>query len=355
MPGIPIPFKLPVATGGGRLRILGVESTSHTIGIGVVEYFDGSVEVLANVNSQYKPEKGGLHPREASLHHVKAAPQLLREALGKAGVSVRELNAIAVSIGPGIGPCLRVGVTLARFLSKYYGIPFVPVNHAVAHIEIGKLYSGFNDPVIVYVSGGNTMVVVQKDKRFRVMGETLDIPLGNLFDTFAREIGIAPPYVTEGRHAVDICADWNPDFQPLPYTVKGSDLSFSGLLTAALRLAREARGDKGILGRICNSLRETAFNMLIEVSERVLALTGKKQLLLVGGVASNRVLRGKMETLTSMYGVKYYGTPPDVAGDNGAMIAYTGLLLYLHNMVSEPSETRIRQRYRIDEELYPWL
>jgi len=350
-----VPVTLPATPDRREVIVLGIESTSHTLGVGVVKLVDHSVEILANKSSQYKPEKGGIHPREASQHHIKAAPGILREALREAGVTVRDINAVATSIGPGLGPCLRVGVTLARFLSSYYGIPLVPVNHAVAHIEIGKLYSGFNDPLIVYVSGGNTMVMTQRDGQYRVVGETLDIPLGNLLDTFAREVGIAPPYVVHGKHAVDICAEWNPDFQPLPYTVKGNDLSFSGLLTAALKLARKAGGNKLELGKICNSLRETAFNMLIEVTERSLALTNKKQLLLVGGVASNEVLRGKMETISGMYGVKYYGTPPEVAGDNGVMIAYTGLLLYMYGRISKPEETYVRQRYRVDEEKYPWL
>ncbi|MEL9909100.1 MAG: KEOPS complex N(6)-L-threonylcarbamoyladenine synthase Kae1 [Desulfurococcus sp.] len=355
MQKIPVPVKLPESVEGKEVTVLGIESTSHTLGAGVLRFSRGSVEILANISSQYKPEKGGIHPREASQHHMKNAPTVLREALRKAGVSMRDIDTVAAAVGPGIGPCLRVGVTIARFLSKYFNIPLTPVNHAVAHIEIGKLFSGFNDPVIVYVSGGNTMVLVQKNSQYRVMGETLDIPLGNLFDTFTREIGIAPPYVVDGKHAIDVCAEWSQEFQPLPYTIKGNDLSFSGLLTAALKLAREANGGKESLGRICNSLRETAFNMLIEVSERVLALTNKKQLLLVGGVASNKVLRWKMETLTSIYNVKYYGTPPDVAGDNGVMIAYTGLLLYLYGRISKPEETYVKQRYRIDEETYPWL
>ena len=113
------------------------------------------------------------------------------------------------------------------------------------------------------------MILVGREKSYRVYGETLDIPLGNLFDTFTREIGIAPPYVSGGKHALDLCSEWGSEFIPLPYVVKGNDLSFSGLLTAALQLARrEGRADKKRLGDICLSLRETAFNMLVEVVER---------------------------------------------------------------------------------------
>lgn len=334
--------------------ILGIESTSHTFGVGVVEYSNNSVKFLANISSQYKPQSGGIHPRESFLHHVNNAPRVLQKALETAKINPSEIDAVAVSVGPGLGPCLRVGASLARFIASYYGKPVAPVNHAVAHIEIGKLVSGFKDPVIVYVSGGNTMILVQKNKKYRVIGETLDIPLGNLLDTFAREIGIAPPYVVEGKHAVDICAEWSSEYVPLPYTVKGCDLSFSGLLTATLRLIGNNK-DRENLGKICRSLRETAFNMLVEVTERTLMLTSKKSILLVGGVASNKELRWKFEVVAEHYGAEFYGTPPEVAGDNGLMIAYTGLLHFLHGKLVEPSRVFTRQRYRLDEEEYPWL
>jgi N6-L-threonylcarbamoyladenine synthase len=338
-----------------RVVVLGIESTSHTFGVGVLEFKSGRVRVLANKSSHYKPEKGGIHPSEAAQHHVNAAHSVIKSALEEAGLTLRGVDVVAVAVGPGLGPCLRVGATVARFLSAYWNKPLVPVNHAVAHIEIGKLAGGMRDPLVVYVSGGNTLIAVQKDKRYRVLGETLDIPLGNLLDTFTREIGIAPPYVVNGKHAIDICAEWSSEFTPLPYTVKGADLSFSGLLTAALRIAREAGSSRSRLGRVCNSLRETAFNMLLEVVERSLMLTGKREVLLVGGVASNTILREKFEALAGFYGVKYYGTPPEIAGDNGLMIAYTGLLQYLYGRLVEPENLVVRQRFRLDEETYPWL
>lgn len=350
-------FEIPVLAPStkGSLVVFGVESTSHTLGVGIIEFQNNNVCVLANVSSQYKPERGGIHPSEASQHHVNISHEVVKRALSEAGISISDIDVVAVAVGPGLGPCLRVGATLARFISAYWGKPLVPVNHAVAHIEIGKLVGNMRDPLIVYVSGGNTLIAVQKDKRYRVLGETLDIPLGNLLDTFTREIGIAPPYIVGGKHAIDICAEWSSEFTPLPYTVKGSDLSFSGLLTAALRIVREAGGDKTKLGRVCNSLRETAFNMLIEVVERSLMLTGKREILLVGGVASNTVLREKFETIARFYGVRYYGTPPEIAGDNGLMIAYTGLLQYLYGRIVKPEELVVKQRLRLDEEVYPWL
>jgi N6-L-threonylcarbamoyladenine synthase len=351
---LPLTYKVPYNIPLDRELIsLGFESTSHTFGVGVVRLRQGFVEVLANVNSQYKPLKGGLHPREAALHHMEKAYPLLKQALREAGVGLGDVSLVSYSMGPGLGPCLRVSASVARFIASYYGKPLVPVNHAVAHIEVGRLFSGLEDPLVIYVSGGNTMIVAARDSGYRVLGETLDIPLGNLLDTFAREVGIAPPYVVDGKHAVDICAEWSREFIPLPYTVKGSDLSFSGLLTAALQKARGV-GREG-LGAVCNSLRETAFNMLVEVAERSLLLTGKKSLLLVGGVASNTVLKWKLEKLAEAHGIPYYGTPPEVAGDNGLMISYTGLLTYLYGVSVEPEKAVVKQRLRLDEGDYPWL
>jgi len=337
--------------------VLGIESTSHTFGVGIVEYDEKSSEIriLANVNSQYVPIKGGIHPREAALHHARVAPDILKEALRQANTTLKEVAAIAVALGPGLGPCLRVGATLARFLASYYGKPLVPVNHAVAHIEIGRFYNKFTDPVVLYVSGGNTLIAIPKKGRYRIFGETLDIPLGNLFDTFTREIGLAPPYIVNGRHAIDLCAEWGEQFIPLPYTVKGSDLSFSGLLTAALSLARKSMGDRKKLGDVCLSLREIAFNMVVEVTERALILADKKEVLLVGGVAVNPLLKEKMMIMTNMHNARLGYTPPQFAGDNGAMIAYTGLLLHMHGVAIEPEEAFVKQRWRLDEVYLPWL
>lgn len=337
-----------------KIIVLGIESTSHTFGIGIAAIIDGEPKILVNEYSRYTPEKGGIHPREASQHHMAKAPMVLRNALKKLDIKIKDIDAVAIALGPGLGPCLRVGASIARFISSYYGKPLIPVNHAVAHIEIGKLVNKLSDPLVIYVSGGNTLISIQRRRRYRVLGETLDIPLGNLLDTFAREIGLAPPYVIRGKHQVDICAEWGEDFIDLPYTVKGNDLSFSGLLTAALKKARYAR-NKVELGNICLSFRETAFNMLVEVSERGLALTRKKEVLLTGGVAANEYLNSKLDKMAKLHGAQFYTVPHEFAGDNGAMIAWTGLLLYLHGVTIDPLKAFVRQRWRLDEVDLPWI
>jgi N6-L-threonylcarbamoyladenine synthase len=245
--------------------VLGIESTAHTFGVGVAT----PSRVLASADYSYQPKSGGIHPREAAEHHSRVAGRALAEALREAGVSIEDVDAVAVALGPGMGPCLRVGATLARYLAVRYAKPLVPVNHAVAHVEIARFTTGFEDPLVVYIAGGNTIITTFVEGRYRVFGETLDIPLGNCLDTFAREVGLGFP----GTPKVEELAAKGSKLLELPYVVKGQDLQFSGLLTKALRLVRE--GER--LEDVCYSLVETAYSMLVEVAERLHGRAGVRE------------------------------------------------------------------------------
>lgn len=331
-----------------KFLVLGVESTAHTFSLGLV---DSSGRILSMASREYTPKTGGIHPREAAQHHAKCASLVVREVLEASKVKPLEIDVIAYSAGPGLGPCLRTGATIARALASYLEKPIVPVNHCIAHIEMGKLLTGASDPLVVYVSGGNTIVSAYAGGRYRVFGETLDIALGNCLDVFAREVGIAPPYVKGGLHIVDYYAEKGSEIVDLPYIVKGQDMSFSGLLTAALRAYSE--GVK--LEDLCLSLRETAYNTVVEVAERALSHTGKREILLTGGVAKSPILKGKFERVAEERRVKLYVTPSRYAGDNGAMIAWTGVLLYKHGYTVDIENSVINQRWRLDEVEVPWM
>ncbi len=327
--------------------ILGIESTAHTFGVGLVS--DDPVRILANVRHTYVPPQGGMKPGELAKHHAEVAPQVIRDALEKANVRIEDVDAIAVALGPGIGPALRVGAVIARALALKYSKPIIPVNHGIAHIEIGIFTTKSIDPLVLYLSGGNTVIATYFDRRYRVFGETLDIALGNMMDAFVREIGLAPPYVKNGVHMIDICAQGAKKLLDLPYVVKGQDMSFSGLLTAALRMK-----DKVDIHDLCYSVREYAFAMLLEATERALALTGKREVLVVGGVAASVSLREKLEALGRERGVEIKIVPPEYSGDNGAMIAYTGLLAYKSGVKVSPEKAVVRPRWRVDQVEIGW-
>ena len=326
------------------LVCLGIESTADNLGIGIATS-DGSI--IANQISTHVPEEGGIHPREAARHHAEQMGSTISKALEKAGVGARDIDLIAFSQGPGLGPCLRTGATAARALSAYLKTPLVGVNHCVAHIEIGRHLTGLEDPLTLYVSGGNTIVAGFEAGRYRVYGETIDIAVGNCLDTFAREAGLPYP----GGPAVEKQAMGGEKLIDLPYVVKGMDLSFSGLLTAVVH---EFRAGRNRLEDICYSLQEVTYSMLGEVTERALAHTGKKELLLTGGVAANKRLRSIIGSIAEEHCAKAKYVPVGYATDNGAMIAWTGIISYLNGVRTPIESSHIDSRWRLDTVEIPW-
>ena len=328
---------------------LGIESTADDFSVGVAT-FDG--EILANIMDAYVPLEGGIHPREAARHHAEVSSKVLARAFERAGINPKDLALIAFAQGPGIGPCLRTGATVSRALASYLSIPLVGVNHCVAHVEIGKLKTNTSDPISLYVSGGNTLVAAFDSGRYRIFGETLDIALGNCLDVFAREAGLRQmPGVPFGA-LIERLASKGKNLIFLPYIVKGMDISLSGLLTAAVTLLRK-REHK--IEDLCYSLQETAFSMVTEVTERALAHTEKKEVLLTGGVASNKRLQSMMRTIAEYHDAKFDVVPSEFAIDNGAMIAWTGVLAYTHGIVTPIEESFVKLRWRLEEVEIPWM
>ncbi len=329
--------------------VLGIESSADDFSVGI-STFDG--KTLANVIDAYVPEEGGIHPREAARHHAEVAARVLDSALIESGMKPQGLSVISFSQGPGLGPCLRTGATVARALSSYLKIPLVGVNHCVAHIEIGKLKTGTENPLTLYVSGGNTIVAAYEAGRYRVFGETMDIALGNCLDVFAREAGLHQKPGLPFGAVVERLAQNGKRLVKLPYTVKGMDVSLSGLLTAAVAVLKKGECK---VEDLCYSLQETAFSMVTEVTERALAHTGKKEVLLTGGVAANKRLQGMIKTVAEEHDARYDVVPTEFAIDNGAMIAWTGVLAYKHGLVTEIERSQVRLRWRLEEVEIPWM
>ena len=328
---------------------LGIESSADDFGVGISNF---SGHILANVVDAYLPTEGGIHPREAARHHATVASKVLEKALKESGLRARDLTIIAFSQGPGLGPALRTGATVARALASYLKIPLVGVNHCVAHIEIGKLTTGTKNPLTLYVSGGNTLVAAFDDGKYRTFGETLDIALGNCLDVFAREAGLHAGQGSPLGALVEEMAKSGTQLIQLPYTVKGMDVSFSGLLTATLALLKK---EQYRLEDLCYSLQETAFSMVTEVTERGLAHTGKQEVLLTGGVASNRRLQSMIKSVAREHNARFDIVPGRFAVDNGAMIAWTGILAYTHGTANRIEESRVKLKWRLEEVEIPWM
>jgi universal protein Kae1 len=328
---------------------LGIESSADDFGVGIATF---SGEILANKSDSYIPAEGGIHPREAARHHADVADKVLSQALEAAGVKPKDLCVIAFAQGPGLGPCLRTGATVARALSSYLEVPLVGVNHSVAHIEVGKLKTGAHDPVTLYASGGNTMVTAYESGRYCVFGETLDIALGNCLDVFAREAGLKSKKGLPLGAAVERLASEGKKLVSLPYVVKGMDISLSGLLTAATTLLQ--KGDFK-LEDLCFSLQEHAFAMVTEVTERALAHTEKKEVLLTGGVAANKRLQSMLAIIAQEHDAVFNVVPLEFATDNGAMIAWTGTLVFKYGLVTALEASSVKLRWRVDKVDVPWI
>lgn len=318
---------------------LGIESTAHTFSCAVLEKNGKKGKILSDVRKIYHPPDGeGIHPREASRHHIENSSAVLSESLTDAGIKIQDLDIISYAAGPGLGPCLRVGAVVARSLASYYKIPIYPVNHAIGHIELGKLLTGAQNPLVLLVSGGHTMLLAFLNKQWRVFGETLDITLGQLLDQFGRSIGFASPC---GKIIEDLAIS-STNYVTLPYSVKGNDVSFSGLLSATKSIAAQSKSDA------CFSLQETAFAMISEAVERALSFTRKKELMIVGGVAANKRLSEMLQDVCKRHNAKFFVVPLKFAGDCGSQISWTGLLESQVKKGVSLEETFVTQSWRLD-------
>jgi len=321
-----------------------VESTADNLGIGIVS---SDKQVLANYIKVHVPQEGGIHPREAARHHSENMGKAIKTALEQADITMKDVDIISFAQGPGLGPCLRTGATGARALAAYLKKPLVGVNHCVAHVEVGRMATGAVDPLTLYVSGGNTIVSGYESGRYRIFGETLDIAIGNCLDTFARAAGLEYP----GGPEIERRARLGDKLIQLPYVVKGMDLSYSGLLTA---ITTELMTGKHDINDLCFSLQETAYAMLGEITERALAHTNKPELLLTGGVAANKRLAGIVTDIAEDHGATPYIVPIRLAADNGAMIAWTGLIAYKAGHQTPLDESHVNPYWRMDQVKVPW-
>ncbi len=355
---------------------LGIEGSANKIAVGIVAE-DGSI--MANVRRTYiTPPGTGFLPRETAVHHSQHIVALVQAALAEAKIAPSELTVVCYTKGPGMGAPLSVGCTVARTLSLLWRVPLVGVNHCIAHIEMGRLVTKSSDPVVLYVSGGNTQVIAYGERRYRIFGETIDIAVGNCLDRVARLLDLsndpAPGY------SIEQCAKQGTRLLELPYVVKGMDMSFSGILSyvealtqhpmfvrdtpPACTAAAPAKKKGAPLNipidgpftahDVCFSLQETIFAMLIEVTERAMAHCGINDVLIVGGVGCNERLQTMMRLMVMERSGRCFDMDDRYCIDNGCMIAYTGLLEFLQGQLTPLAKATVTQRFRTDEVLVSW-
>ncbi|EAU32387.1 hypothetical protein ATEG_07003 [Aspergillus terreus NIH2624] len=356
---------------------IGLEGSANKLGVGIMLHPDdgSSPQVLANVRHTYvSPPGEGFLPKDTARHHRAWVVRLVKRTLREARISPDDVDCICFTQGPGMGAPLQSVAVAARMLSLLWKKPLVGVNHCVGHIEMGRLITGSTNPVVLYVSGGNTQVIAYSSQRYRIFGETLDIAVGNCLDRFARTLHIsndpAPGYNIEqlakkGKQLVE-----------LPYTVKGMDCSFSGMLAAIDALAASygldgpqsdeavdanspaavEAGENGKPTRadLCFSLQETIFSMLVEITERAMAHVGSKEVLIVGGVGCNERLQEMMGIMARDRGGSVHATDERFCIDNGIMIAQAGLLAYKTGFRTPLKESACTQRFRTDAVFVKW-
>jgi N6-L-threonylcarbamoyladenine synthase len=327
--------------------ILGIESTAHTFGIGIVK----NGKVIANAKDMYTTETGGIIPMESAKHHSIKKHEVYFEALDEAGIKEDDIDGIAFSQGPGLAPCLLEGMRFAKELSEKLKKPLMPVNHCICHLGIGQM-TGAKDPVMLYASGANTQIIAYAAGKYRVFGETLDLGVGNFIDTFARFAGMGFP----GGPAIQKLAEKSSekDYIELPYKVKGMDIALSGIQT---KLKQLLESEKYKLEDLAYSLQETVFAMLIETAERALAHTGKTELLLGGGVACNSRLQEMCKIMCKERGAKFFCPERPLLVDNGAMIAYLGEIMFNKGLKiphNKLSKVDIHPRERTDDVEVNW-
>lgn len=316
------------------MLILGIESSCDETAVSVAR--DGR-EILSNcVLSQIDMHTiyGGVVPEIASRKHIEAIAALADQALQEAGVSRKELDAIAVTYAPGLIGALLVGVNFAKAAALALDIPIVPVHHIRGHVAANYIAFPELEPpfVCLSVSGGNTLILDVRDYTdTRVMGSTRDDAAGECFDKVARVLGMPYP---GGKALDDMSIGGNPNTYPLPRSrVSGAelDMSFSGLKTAALNIIHNAsqKGEELNLPDLCAGFVSAVRDTLVPRTMDALKQTGYGKLAIAGGVAANSHIRAAFQEECKKVGAKLYMPPLKLCGDNGAMIACQGYYEYL--------------------------
>ena len=319
------------------MYILGMESSCDETSAAVVEYKDGKFEIKSNiVASQIETHRlyGGVVPEIESRAHIEAVSGITDEALSTAGITLKDLDCVAVTTHPGLIGALLVGVNFAKSLAYANNIPLVSVNHIHGHISAAYLEDDSLEPefLALVVSGGHTSIYVCRDHlTLEEIGTTRDDAAGEAFDKIGRVIGLPYP----GGAAMDKLAyEGDPTAIDLPSPALAGDtldFSFSGLKTASLNYINSCnqRGEEPNRADVAASFTARVVKAVVQKAERALEMTGADKLVLAGGVAANSHIRRALGDMCERRGAKLYMPRLSLCGDNAAMVAMAGYFEYL--------------------------
>ena len=333
------------------MRVLGIETSCDETGIAI---YDDEKGLLANqLYSQVKlhADYGGVVPELASRDHVRKTVPLIQAALKEAGLSAKDIDAVAYTAGPGLVGALLVGATVGRSLAFAWDVPAIPVHHMEGHLLAPMLED--NPPefpfVALLVSGGHTQLIsVTGIGKYALLGESIDDAAGEAFDKTAKLLGLDYPggpmlskmasQGTEGRFVF-----------PRPMTDRpGLDFSFSGLKTFAANTIRSNGDDEKTRADIARAFEDAVVDTLMIKCRRALEQTGFKRLVMAGGVSANRTLRAKLAEMMQKRGGEVFYARPEFCTDNGAMIAYAGMVRLQTGAKAELGVT-VRPRWPLAE------
>ena len=313
------------------MYILGIESSCDETSVSIVK--NGTEEVATVISSQIDIHKdyGGVVPEIASRHHVKNITIVLEECLNQANMSMNDIDAIAITYGPGLIGSLLIGLEAAKTLSFIYNKPLIPVHHIAGHIYANSLVKELNFPLLaLVVSGGHTEIIeMTKHYQFNKLGGTLDDAIGECYDKVARVINLEYP---GGPKLDKMAVIGNKTYKlPIPLKDESYNFSFSGLKSAVINLAHneEQRGKELNKEDLAASFQSVAIESIIAKVKKAIVDKNIKNVIVAGGVAANNGLRQAMKELTEELHVELSIPPMKYCTDNATMIAAAGYYAYL--------------------------
>ncbi|PFG03928.1 tRNA (adenosine(37)-N6)-threonylcarbamoyltransferase complex transferase subunit TsaD [Bacillus sp. es.034] len=311
--------------------VLGIETSCDETAVAIIR---NGTEIVTNiVSSQIESHKrfGGVVPEIASRHHVEQVTYVLEEALEQAGMTMEDIDCVAVTEGPGLVGALLIGVNAAKALAFAHDKPLVGVHHIAGHIYANRLVKEMRFPLLsLVVSGGHTELVLMKDHgSFEVIGETRDDAAGEAYDKVARTLGLpypGGPHIDRLAHVGEVSLDL-----PRAWLEEGSyDFSFSGLKSAVINTLHNAK-QKGMTIHpedLAASFQASVIDVLVTKTVKAVKEHGVEQVLLAGGVAANKGLRAALQEAFEEMEAELVIPPLSLCTDNAAMIAAAGTVLF---------------------------